>query len=103
MLPAFQPPEWRRVNALPWSWTVLLINYSCSTDFSAGYPATSVSILAQLTPLFTEKIMRSFYGSHRSSRVGLARTEFWLLGMKPSECLGAQRRISLRCVRLKMG
>src|SRR5207244_4847796 len=33
----------RRVNALPSDWKVLL-NNSCSTDFSAGYPATSGSI-----------------------------------------------------------
>jgi hypothetical protein len=32
---------------------LLLINNSCSTDFSAGYPATSESIWVRQTHLFT--------------------------------------------------
>jgi hypothetical protein len=66
MLPAIQPAESRSwggpcedrppqadERASSQAGKLLLINNSCSTDFSAGYPATSGSISVRQTHLFT--------------------------------------------------
>src|SRR5690348_12962173 len=67
----------KRVNALPSGWKLLLINNSCSTDFSAGYPAISGSISARRTLLFTSKIRESFCVSRRWWRYKPAQIECW--------------------------
>src|ERR1051326_1453254 len=54
--------------------------YSCSTDLSAGYPATSGSISGRRTLLFTSRIKGSFCVSLRSWPCRPVPTGAWQIG-----------------------